>query len=92
MNYCLLLVSFWNLVYHWVKTFLASKMFCVGYFAELDFTGYFPQGSVFGLLLFLLFNNILASALKSPKFADDVYLVGSTGRGDSGLDIRAVPD
>lgn len=58
----------------------------------LDVTSAVSQGSVLGLLVFLLFLNDLASVSKSPSFfiADDVNVVRFTDRGDLSSGIGVV--
>lgn len=62
--------------------------------AKLDVTSGAAQGSVVGPLVFLLFTDDLALALKSPSFffADELKVVGSIGREDLRSNIGFVLD
>ncbi|MGL5754740.1 MAG: RNA-directed DNA polymerase [Paraclostridium sp.] len=83
---------------NWIKDFLVGRRFRVRIGgtlsnAEVVQSGV-PQGSVLGPLLFILFVNDLARRLESPTFlfADDVKLVGSSGRTKLVEDIKIVEE
>lgn len=69
-----------------MKVFTSRKKLCIRirdkYSVDFEVTSGNPQGSVLGLLSFLLFNSGLASALKSPSLLSngDIQSAESTER------------
>ncbi|MGL5625068.1 RNA-directed DNA polymerase, partial [Cetobacterium sp.] len=83
---------------NWIKDFLVGRSFRVRMGGALSNAAIVqsgvPQGSVLGPLLFILFVDDLARRLESPTFvfADDVKLVGSSGRTKLVDDLKIVEE